>query len=1072
MNTIPLPLISNKTRIPQRPNTLVRRERLLNFVHSNIQMKLVMISAGAGYGKTSLLVDYAHDTDLPVCWLTLDASDGYAPTFIEYLVASIRVRFPQFGERVLDALYSHRGPAEAVEPYVRLLLDELEHAIDQYMVLILDNYHEVLESEPVNALLNGLLRYLPEQCHILLASRGIPRRLLLSQLASRQEVAGLGVKQLCFTEDEIRLVLERLGRNDLSPEQIRLLAERSEGWITGILLAAQTHWSDATQEIVRLSGSNEMVFEYLADEVLAQQPPHIRRFLLGSALLPEMSPPLCDALLEITDSAQVLASLFAQNLFTSRLDGEGVWYQYHQLFREFLVAKLERDDPDMHRLLNRRRARLMRDQGNWPQAIESYLEARAYREAAEALEIAAPDLFAAGERARLAQWIDELPESVREEHPMLLLRRGRIYVEAERWEQAEPLLERAYRTLLEREDMLGASRALVQRAIAYRLQGRFEEAIAICQRVLELGGDRDPVAAIQTHHTLGLCYHMQGNPTRSESEMRRALELAQGQMDDTNAAFIAHDMGNIAVMRGNLPEGRQRYHQALLHWRKIGNPSNLAMTLQSLGVVHQYQGEYNEARNRFEESLQRARDHDAPRLQVYALLNLGDLARDTNQYDRAQEIYQQAHDLASSNSITSLMLYAQIAQGDLARLRGDYTQANRILVETQDQVEASRAPYEAALCSWALGALRSAQGDVAGAKQALSTALELFTRLGMQRELARTHLHLALLAYRQNPEQAPAIERELRQHLARVAELRQELGSAQFIVAEGPAVIPLLQYGIDGLDGTRIRAEIEQLFPSARAPAFLRVLSRNYPLELLGLQGGRVLVEGRPVTQWESAVAREMVFLLATYPEGLARDRIIDMLWPEITPAKAMSQFYATMHRARKALGAQTLVHEHGLYRLSRDCLYRYDVAEFQGLAKLGRGQTDSAHIARVQAIQIYQSDFLEASDQDWANALRDSLRLEMVNMLGAEADYLLQLGQLAEAEALYLRMLAFDALDERAHRGVMLCRAKRSDPAGALRQFRECVRILREELDTEPSSATQALYRAINGGQLLPTFA
>jgi ATP/maltotriose-dependent transcriptional regulator MalT/DNA-binding SARP family transcriptional activator len=1072
MNTIPLPLINTKIRIPQRPKTLVRRERLLNFIHSNIQMKLIMVSAGAGYGKTSLLIDYAHDTDLPVCWLTLDASDGYVPTFIEYLVAAIHARFPQFGERVLAALYGYHDPAESIEPFVRLLIDELEQVVDQYMVIILDNYHEVLNSEPVNALVNGLIRYLPEQCHIIVASRGIPRRLLLSQFASRQEVAGLGVKQLCFTEDEIRLVLDRLGRGDLSPEQIQQLAERSEGWITGILLAAQTSWTDTTQEIIRLSGSNEVVFEYLADEVLDRQAPYIRRFLLESALLAEMSPPMCDALLEITDSAQVLAGLFARNLFTLRLDGEGAWYQYHQLFREFLVAKLERDDPGLYRRLNVRRARLMTDQGHWPQAIESYLAARAYQEAADAIEIAAPDLFAAGERAQLGQWIDDLPESVRQEHPMLLLRRGRIHVEAERWEQAEPLLERAYRTLLEREDMLGASRALVQRGIAYRLQGRLDEALATCKRVFELGGERDPLSATQAHHTLGICYHMQGDSERGEAQSRRALEIAQAQMDDTNAAFIAHDLGNMAVQRGHLERGRQHFHQALLHWRKSGNSINLAMTMQSLGVLHQYLGQYAEAQHRFEESLARVQDHDAPRLQAYALLNQGDLARDTNQYDRAAEAYRAAAELAASASITSLILYAQIAQADLCRLRGDGAQASRILVETMDQINEARMPYEAALCRLALGALRGAQGDVAAAKQSLSSALALFERLGLQRELARTHLHLALLAYTQNPDQTPAIEREMRIHLGRVAGLRQELGTAQFIVAEGPTVIPLLQYGIDGLDSTRIRAEIERLFPSAQTPARLRVVQGSYPLEFLGLQGGRVLVEGKPVTHWESAVAREMAFLLATYPEGLGRDRIIDMLWPEIAPAKATSQFYATMHRARKALGAEAILHDHSLYRLGHDGFHRYDVAEFQGLAKLGRGDSESAHIARVQALQLYQSDFLEASDQEWADTLRRNLRMQMVSLLDAEAEYLVQLNQLAEAESLFLRMLGFDALDERAHRGVMLCRAKRSDKGGALRQFRECARILREELQVEPSLETMALYRAIGGGQLLSALA
>lgn len=211
------PLIHTKIKTPRRRQNLLHRERLVDFLHDNIHNKLILIAAGAGYGKTSLLIDYAHDTDLPVCWYSLDANDAHPLTFLEYLVASIRSRFPNFGEPILQALREHTGPVEAVEPFVRLLIHEIEEQVQQYFVIILDDYHEVIENESVNALIDGLLRYLPEHCHIVLASRGIPRRLTLTRLAARQEVVGLGVEHLRFTPDEIQTLLGSLGRTDLPP---------------------------------------------------------------------------------------------------------------------------------------------------------------------------------------------------------------------------------------------------------------------------------------------------------------------------------------------------------------------------------------------------------------------------------------------------------------------------------------------------------------------------------------------------------------------------------------------------------------------------------------------------------------------------------------------------------------------------------------------------------------------------------------------------------------------------------------------------------------------------------------
>ncbi|MBM3189252.1 MAG: hypothetical protein FJZ90_11090, partial [Chloroflexi bacterium] len=220
---------------------------------------------------------------------------------------------------------------------------------------------------------------------------------------------------------------------------------------------------------------------------------------------------------------------------------------------------------------------------------------------------------------------------------------------------------------------------------------------------------------------------------------------------------------------------------------------------------------------------------------------------------------------------------------------------------------------------------------------------------------------------------------------------------------------------------------------------------------------------------WESASARILAFLFASHPAGLRRDRVIDMLWPEVSDAKGNSLFHSTMYRLRMALSRDVIVYDDGVYRISPECPFRYDVLEFQRLARLARGDNEEAHVARLQAIDLYRSPFLETCDYEWCDEIRHSLQGEMQNLLLAEADYLIKANSPDEAELFYRRALGMDSYDERAHRGIMRCRAARQDRTGALRQFNECARILSEELDVEPSSATLVLYQRIRSGQDAP---
>lgn len=1072
------PLISTKIRTPRRRQALLRRGRLTDFLHSNIHHKLILVSAGAGYGKTSLLIDYAHDTDLPVCWYSLDANDAHLPTFIEYLVASIRQCFPQFGEATLELLHRYSGPVEIVEPFVRVFINEMEQVIASYFVIVLDDYHEVLESEPVNAFLDGLLRYLPEQCHIILASRRVPRRLTLTRLAARQEVVGLGVEHLSFTASEISELLELLGWRDFTPEQVQVLAERSEGWITGILLAAQTNWPGSSRDILKLTGAAGGVFEYLAEEVLAQQSEEMQQFLLGSALFHEMTPPLCDALLGIDCSAQLLRELADQNLFTFPLDAEGIWYQYHQLFREFLLARLEADTPDRFRRLSLKKAELLAHQGQWDRAIEGYLQAQAYEKAVEAIEIIAQGAFDAGNRQALQTWIDAVPEMYLDQHPRLWVFRARVSTERSELDRAATWLDRAYQLFMARNDSLGAARALVQRAVVQRFRGQLRDAIETCRSALKIIGAQDLLTATLAHHNIGICYNLQGQLGEGLTEMQAALQLAQRNLDDTNAAFIAHDMGTGEVARGHLSSARRYYHQALVYWRKLGNPSALASTLQSLGVVHHYLGQYTEAANRLQEGLAKARDAADARIEAYALASQGDLYRDTGRYDAGVEAYRAALDIAAKAPFTQLTIYVLGAMGDALHFRGEINRAQQVLTEALDQAQGREMSYEIGLCQLSLGMLALGQGQLGDAQVRLDQARELFARADARRDLARTCLYRALLAYFQDDETS------LHTNLADMARLADELGSTQFIVAEvgGNPIFRRVEgfqryaeeHHLGKFDDARLRAEISRR-------AFGRKHTRPTPsisptskhpelsLELLALNGSQVIKNDQVISEWESLAARTLLFLLAAYPQGLRRDQAIEMLWPEVGLARGSSMLHSTIYRLRTALSKDVIVYTNSIYQLNPTLPCRYDVAEFQQAAAQGRGDGEAAHLARGRAFDLYRTAYLEGCDFEWCEEIRRSLQTELMALLLIEGRYLAQRKQAQKAEACYGRALSLDAYDERAHRGMMWCRATLNDKAGATRQFNECARLLEEELDLKPSGETLTLYHAILSDQPLP---
>ncbi|HNF93079.1 MAG TPA: hypothetical protein PLQ75_00395, partial [Anaerolineales bacterium] len=334
---MPIPVVTTKLRVPPLRTKVVIRQRLLERLQEGLNHSLTLVSAPAGFGKTTLLSEWLGEVNLKVAWLSLDDSDHAITRFITYLVSALQVIDKSIGESVLGALKSHQPPA--VDTLLIALLNDID-SVSQDFILVLDDYHEV-DSKPVDEALRFLVEYMPPQMHLIIASREDPP-LPLARLRAKGQLTELRAADLRFTMQEAADFLNQVMGLDLSGQDITALETRTEGWVAGLQLAAlsmQGH-DDITGFIQSFTGAHHFVLDYLLEEVLSKQPQEVQHFLLRTSILERLNGPLCEAVTGMP-SQKMLEELERSNLFIVPLDGERNWYRYHHLFGDLLRQRSE-----------------------------------------------------------------------------------------------------------------------------------------------------------------------------------------------------------------------------------------------------------------------------------------------------------------------------------------------------------------------------------------------------------------------------------------------------------------------------------------------------------------------------------------------------------------------------------------------------------------------------------------------------------------------------------------------------------------------------------------------------------
>lgn len=1059
------PLIATKTQVPRRRPDLLPRSRLVNFIHAHLDRKLILISAPAGYGKTTLLVDLAHDTDLPVCWYMLDAFDQDLRIFLEYLISAIARQFPSFGDRTRSLLQEVTDPGGNIYPIVATMVQEIYDTIPEYFVLVLDDHHTVGDQEQISEFLDLFVSYVDENCHVILASRTLPALPNLSLLVARRQAAGLSIDELRFTPHEIQALAQQNYSLKLNLEQAETLAQRTGGWITGLMLTAVPGWEQAQTDIPLRGRITVDLYDYLSKQVLDQQPAPLRDFLLGSSVLDELSVELCATVLRVDQVADFLDQVRTRNLFVSEFDGPDYRLRYHDLFHDFLQSSLRRQDEARFRRLTRRAAEAYAALGEWERAVSRYLTLQDYERMAEIVDQVAYSLFDAGRWDTLAGWVDVLPEKVREAHPRILLQRGRIH--AERGEHAPALLmfDQAEQIFLSMGDSAGASYVLATKGSLSRFQGQYAKGIEYCREAHSLVNGETPqerFAMALAYKNIGLCQLRMGKLADGQETLQRALELYLGLNTPSDVGLVHHDLGLSYELAGDLTAAVDHYQGALQRWQQTGSYGPWANTLNGLGVVYYQQGDYDKALPILTDALTRSQQAGDLRVEAFTWASLGDLHRDLGAYDRARQSYTQALEVANRAHAGFIVTYALDALGNTHRLQGNLVQARKRLRSAIEHAEDHRSTYEIGLCHVSLGILAGQEGDRLAARHHLDQAVDLFATGGFQQELARARLHRAQAAFLAGEEQAAQDD------LRRSLDLASQLGFDQFLVVDGRHLQPLLrQAAKEGVAGDALARLLKRIKAhEARVAARPELVIQTEPqpaLKISAFGQPQVELDGENV-QWTLAKSRNLLFCLLQHPLGLRKGQIGEMLWPDHDPDKLDSAFRSTLYRLRRTLFRDSVIFEDGVYGFNWASDYWFDVKAFETLlGEAGQPPAEEQTIVFLeQALALYNGDYMEGNFADWSAIERQRLQKRYLLAVEMLAELYVERREMQRAIELYQHLLAKDSYREVAHRELMRCYYRLGDRAAAIRQYQTCVEILREDLGLDPAEETEALYLQI----------
>jgi LuxR family maltose regulon positive regulatory protein len=711
-------LLRTKFYVPPIRSKQIARPRLSDLINGGLDRALILVSAPAGYGKTTLVSNWLKVTKVPSAWLSLDGGDNDPIRFLQYLVAALVPIEPGIEDDLLGMLQGIQ-PTQ-FETVINLLTNELASFSDPF-VLVLDDFH-VIQSEAVLKILSYLLEHLPNQMHLAILTRTDPP-LPLSRLRVRGQLLDIRADQLRFTQDEIAAFLNEAMGLTLSANDLSAMEARTEGWIAGLQLAALSMQGckDIHGFVSAFTGSHHYIMDYLAEEVLRLQPKKVGTYLLQTSILDRLSGPLCEAVVDVdtaepVDGQGMLEALEEMNLFVIPLDDERRWYRYHHLFADVLRKRLEHQFPHLLPELHRRASQWYERNGFIAESIQQAIAAGDQDRSAHLIEENGCFLLMSGEVATLLNWTDSI-EFQSEAHPWLAIQKAWALALTGDLDSVEPTLKVP------------------------------EKLLSPLEHTIEVKTLLGTIAAARAQ-----CANSRANTQLAAEYAQEALQLLPdcSSISQSVRSVATSILGDASRINGNLEEAIQAYTEAIKIGREADNLHMVIIANSSIADILMEQGQLHRAADIYTQTLQMAVRPDGQRSPLAAgiFASMGRLSYEWNWLDDAEQNIRQCMELSRIWGDAGQLAYAHAIQARLEQARNNPENAREAMRKAELLIgEHSHSPHWSIQVKFDLARVLLAQGNLEKPSQRIQKrGLKIKDEISYQRESEYVLLLRVLLA--------------------------------------------------------------------------------------------------------------------------------------------------------------------------------------------------------------------------------------------------------------------------------------------------------------------------------------
>jgi len=1062
--------VGAKLDVPQIKGKILHRERLLHILRQNLDKKLILICADAGYGKTTLLAQFCQEVRDRCIFYDLDNQDNDISTFFNNLVAGVKRHAPRFGERVKAVLSEKRGSETVAGTFINEFVDKLNGDF----FFIFDDYHRLGKDRKIASIINYFLRHLPSNLHFVISSRTTPP-IYLSYFLAKQELLHLDKEHLQFDIKETQALLRDLYELQMSDEDIMRIAELSEGWVTVLQLILQkisaTPGVRVKETINTFVASGEDVFDYFAQEVFNNQPRTIRDFLVRTSILEYLNPDICDAILGIQGSEEIIIRLEIEHIFVLRT-GDKVFY--HPLFQEFLHKRLcaSISSSEVRKLYMTASDYFLKCQ-DYSSAVHHLLNSKQFGRAARILQRHHDYWASSGESTNFVELTERLPESCIERYPYLRLKKAGMYFELMRVDKGLEDVERAMKRMRRNDDRKGMSRAYSMKAIANHCLMRTRKSLYYARKAYGLVGKRRSRAKTLILMQLGTAYRVLGMFRKAQTVFRQALEMSRVLRNDTLEIRALQGLGMVFYNMSEFKEAERIFMEIATRFRDHIYPLELAFTYRNIASIAIDNGNVARALHYIECSANIAQHYNERYLNSYLILLKGRVSILQRDYDKAVDYFRAVIDYNRQSDVKISDLYAALDLIDVHLKMNDLANARRQL------------DFAASV----LGQNREIPQHVVGfyiAKARVEIAQKEFPKAQASLEGA---LRISKKVY--DPIQVMAIYYVMSEHALACGNLVQafedfkkcltiakQYGFETYLAVQGRADMSLFELALDRKFSIDFLLNVMKRIDTDRAQdivSSLDIKRGGYDFECCYFGSFEMRdTNGNVITpRWRTNRTRTIfVALSVNHPKGCTKEMLVDLCWPRKRMEQAVRSLQVEISYLRKLLdrivgarsrSASPIVYRDSHYALAPRFVIKRDVVLFEKLVHEAMAIESMDRQKSIQlysnAADVYRGDFCEGFTEEWCASMRSYYREMMLNVLKKLAFLTYDANDPEGALILYRRAQAIDHYDETLHIGVMRCLALLKDRKGVQRQYQILTKTLKDLDITLPSREATEIY-------------